>query len=478
MKFKSVFFVMFSMLIFSCSSSDDNKPTPPPKKVTIEFKVKEKQLLVNESFDLLNELILENADVKTIVWSGHNDKVVGLTGTTIKAIAKGETAITASIKNSDKKATLKIVVSDVKVGFKQEKAEVSKSKTLDLNELLVLENVTKDELIWATDNSSIITVDKGVITGVDKGEANVTVTAKNKQVQAVIKITVKGLELTELTILGGEEAELILGRKKQLTVKAFPKDADISGLVWTSSNDKVLKVSNTGEIEAIGLSDEVDVIVTAPNGVKTFTRFYVIGEDITTISIFPRELDVVYGSVFELGLSTRPEPVNIEPGMLVFTSSDPSIAKVDTRGEITTFTNKKGKVTITVASKKDPSINATATVNVIAPFDKISVSTKVGALSITNGAVYGDAEVEIKENSIIGGFFNNNPNWFQITSFKVYSKDGKVVYTEDTLQDTRYGDSRKYGFRLERVVEPYIEYTLKFKSVTETRKETLVLQKK
>lgn len=367
-------------------------------------------------------------------------------------------------------------MSDVKVGFKQDKAEVTKSKTMDLNELLVLENVTKDELIWATDNTSIITVDKGVITGVDKGEANVTVTAKNKQVQAVIKITVKGLELTELTILG--DAELILGRKKQLTVKAFPKDADISGLVWTSSNDKVLKVNNNGEVEAIGLTDEVDVIVTAPNGVKAFTRFYIIQEDITSISIFPRELDVVYGSVFELGLSTRPEPENIEPGMLVFTSSDPSIAKVDDKGEITTFTNKKGKVTITVASKKTPSINATATVNVIAPFDKISVSTKVGALSITNGAAYGDAEVEIKENSIIGGFFNSNPNWFQITSFKVYSKEGKLVYTEDKLQDTRYGDSRKYGFRLEGVVEPYIEYTLKFKSVTETRKEKLVLQKK
>lgn len=105
MKFKSVFFVLFSMLIFSCSSSDDNKPTPPPKKVTIEFKTKEKQLLANESFDLLNELILENVDAKTIVWSGHNEKVVSLTGTTIKAIAKGETAITASIKNSDKKTT-------------------------------------------------------------------------------------------------------------------------------------------------------------------------------------------------------------------------------------------------------------------------------------------------------------------------------------------------------------------------------------
>lgn len=476
MRIKSILFVLCSMFIFSCSSSDDSKPIPPPKKVTLEFKTKEKQLLVNESFDLLNELILENVDVKTIDWSGHSDKVVGLTGTTIKAIAKGETAITASIKNSDKKTTMKIVVSDVKVGFKQEKAEVTKSKTIDLNELLVLENVTKDELTWTTSNTAIATVDKGILTGVDKGEATITVAAKNKQVQATIKITVKGLELTELTILG--DSELILGRKKQLKVKPYPLDADISGLVWTSSNDKVLKVNNNGEIEAVGLSDEVDIYVTAPNGVKTFTRFYVIREDITNITILPKESDIVYGTVFTLDLVTRPEPENIEPGMLVFTSSDPSIAKVDEKGKVTTFANKKGSVTITVASKKNPSINATTKVNVIAPFDKISVSTKVGSLSFTNGAAYGDATVEIKENSLISGFFNNNPNWFQITSFKVYSKDGKVIYTEDTLQDTRYGSSRKYGFRLEGVIEPYIEYTLKFKKTVETRKETLVLQKK
>lgn len=476
MKLKQVLFVLCSLFIFSCSSSDDDKPTPPLKKVTIEFKTKEKQLLVNESFDLLNELILENVDVKTIIWSGHSDKVVSLTGTTIKAIAKGETAITASIKNSDKKTTMKIVVSDVKVSFKEEKAEVSKGKTLDLNELLVLENVTKEELTWTTDNATIATVNKGVLTGVDKGVTTITAVAKDKQVQATIKITVKGSELTSLTIVG--DPELILGRKKQLKVKPYPLDADISGLVWTSTNDKVLKVNNKGEVEAVGLSDEVDIYVTAPNGVKAITRFYVINEDVTEITILPKEWDVVYGGIYELDLITIPHSINLKPGMLVLTSSDPSIATVDEKGKVTTFANKKGSVTITAASKKDPSINATVKMNVIAPFDKIGVTTDASRLSFKNGVVSGIAVVMIKENSKIVGSFWRNPNWFQIVSFKVFSKDGKVVYTDGTLQDKRYGEYKEYGFRLEGVVEPYIEYTLKYNDVVETRKETLVLQNK
>ncbi|MDM1395619.1 Ig-like domain-containing protein [Myroides odoratimimus] len=472
MKLKSILFVACSLFLFNCSSSDDNGGTPT-KPSKIEFKTKEKQLLVNESFNLLDELILENVDTKTIQWTGYNDKIVNLSGTTIKATAKGETTLTAFVKNSDKKATLKLIVADVKVVFKQEKVEVHRGNTIDLNELLTLENVAKDELTWTLDNNDFAKIKDGVVTGFAKGEVNITAAATNKQVKATIKVVVKPAEISELHIVG-LEGVLILNKKEQLKAAAYPQDAELTGLIWSSSNEKIVKVSPTGLAEPVALGS-VFINVKSPNGKEQTIYVEVIGSDIMQIIILPKKADVVFGDKMELELLV--DPPRYEPGMIVFTSSNPSIATVDEKGIVTTFVNKKGTVTITASSKKDPNINASTELNVMAPFDKITVSTTVSGLNYVDGAAHGHATLEIKENSIIPGFVNDNPNWFQITRVRVFSKDGKVIFENNKIVDTRYSSSRKYGFKLEGVHDPYIEYDLKFKDYKESKKETLVLKK-
>ncbi|APA91988.1 Ig-like domain-containing protein [Myroides odoratimimus] len=473
MKLKSILFVACSLFLFNCSSSDDNGGTPT-KPSKIEFKTKEKQLLVNESFNLLDELILENADTKTIQWTGYNDKIVNLSGTTIKATAKGETTLTASVKNSDKKATLKLIVADVKVVFKQEKVEVHRGNTIDLNELLTLENVAKDELTWTLDNNDFAKIKDGVVTGFAKGEVNITAAATNKQVKATIKVVVKPAEISDLQIVG-LDGVLILNKKEQLKAVAYPQDAELTGLIWSSSNEKIVKISSTGLAEPLALGSGVLISVKSPNGKEQTIEVEVIEPDITDIAMLPKEYDIIYGTTFELEVLTIPN--RIEEGMLVFTSSNPSIATVDEKGVVTTFANKKGTVTITASSKKDPSINSSSKLNVIAPFDKITVSTTVRGLNYVDGAAHGHATLEIKDNSINAGFVYDNPNWFQITRVRVFSKDGKVIFENNDIEDTRYGASRKYGFKLEGVYDPYIEYDLKFKDYKESKKETLVLKK-
>lgn len=472
MKLKSILFVACSLFLFNCSSSDDNGGTPV-KPSKIEFKTKEKQLSVNESFNLLDELILENIDTKTIQWTGYNDKIVTLSGTTIKATAKGETTLIASVKNSDKKASLKLIVADVKVVFKQEKVEIHRGNTIDLNELLTLENVAKDELTWSMDNNDFAKIKDGVVTGFAKGEVNITAAATNKQVKATIKVVVKPAEISELQIVG-LGGVLLLNKKEQLKAAAYPQDAELVGLIWSSSNEKIVKVSQTGLAEPVALGS-VLISVKSPNGKEATVEVEVIKPDITLIAMLPKEYDVIYGTNFELEVITTPE--RIEPGMLVFTSSNPSIATVDEKGVVTTFANKKGNVTITASSKKDPNINAESKLNIMAPFDKITVSTTVSGLNYVDGAANGHATLEIKDNSINAGFVYTNPNWFQVTRVRVFSKEGKVIFENNELEDTRYGTSRKYGFKLDGVRDPYIEYDLKFKDHKETKKATLVLKK-
>ncbi|MEC4075087.1 Ig-like domain-containing protein [Myroides odoratimimus] len=366
------------------------------------------------------------------------------------------------------------MVADVKVVFKQEKVEVHRGNTIDLNELLTLENVAKDELTWTLDNNDFAKIKDGVVTGFAKGEVNITAAATNKQVKATIKVVVKPAEISDLQIVG-LDGVLILNKKEQLKAVAYPQDAELIGLIWSSSNEKIVKISSTGLAEPLALGSGVLISVKSPNGKEQTIEVEVIEPDITDIAMLPKEYDIIYGTTFELEVLTIPN--RIEEGMLVFTSSNPSIATVDEKGVVTTFANKKGTVTITASSKKDPSINSSSKLNVIAPFDKITVSTTVRGLNYVDGAAHGHATLEIKDNSINAGFVYDNPNWFQITRVRVFSKDGKVIFENNDIEDTRYGASRKYGFKLEGVYDPYIEYDLKFKDYKESKKETLVLKK-
>ena len=154
-----------------------------------------------------------------------------------------------------------------------EKIEVS-SVTLDQTELslepgasaalkatVAPENADYDEVVWTSDNTGVVTVDKGTVTAVAKGEATVTATVEGKS--ASCKVTVR-TEVAEIT-LNRTEISIEIGKTAELTATVLPEDAEYSEIVWGSDNASVATVEN-GVVTAVA---EGNAVVTAKAGGKS-----------------------------------------------------------------------------------------------------------------------------------------------------------------------------------------------------------------
>lgn len=124
---------------------------------------------------------------------------------------------------------------------------------------------------WASSNPEVATVDEktGLVTGISKGDATITVTAddfSSNPVSANCKIGVKIVTpITGMTFT--EDAELNklgYGQEYQIKYTLEPVEATASLLTWTSDNPEVISVDKTGKLS----------IKTMTNGSATITASY------------------------------------------------------------------------------------------------------------------------------------------------------------------------------------------------------------
>ncbi|EPH13588.1 hypothetical protein HMPREF9713_00535 [Myroides odoratimimus CCUG 12700] len=444
MKTKITVLMILSFLFFNCSSSDDNSPNEEAK-VKIEFKNKEKQILVNENLNLLNELILENVDPKAILWNGYDNKVIELTGTTLKGITKGETTITASLKNTDKKTTLKIIVNDVKIAFNKDQIELEKKKTINLSALLTLENVSKDELNWTSENTDIATVVNGVVSAIKEGEVNIIAISKNKQVKGSIKIIVTPIQIEELIIVPGN-LDMKIFEKTTLKVQTKPLDADLKDIVWKSSDERIIKINNKAEIEAVGVG-EVTVTATSTNGKIGYAKINVKADGIYSIESLDKEIELVDGDIFTLQVNIAPSNANRND--LEFISDNPDAVTVDQNGRISTRANKYGKAIITIRSKKNNNVKDIVKLTVVPFYKQIEENVKINNISYQNEMLSGDLEFTVK---------NKGQKEVQIYAFSIIEKNGMTQYQDNTKRMLKAGETITYKYKLNNLYKPYVRY--------------------
>ena len=121
-------------------------------------------------------------------------------------------------------------------------------------------------VIWTSDNSSVATVDGGKVTAVAAGKANITVTTKDGGKTATCAITV----VNGVSGVSVDPKERILNIGEELVIKATitPEDAMNKKVTWTSDNEAVAKVDESGKVTAIS-GGTANIKVTTEDGGKT-----------------------------------------------------------------------------------------------------------------------------------------------------------------------------------------------------------------
>ena len=167
-----------------------------------------------------------------------------------------------------------------------------------------------------------------------------------------------GIRLTETS------AELDEGETLELFYKLEPSDATTQGVVWASDNTDVATVDEDGIVTAVRAGTAtITVSVKGQPEIKATCTITVKSSTIavTKLTLSQSSAEVSVGKT--LTLTCTIEPSNATNKELVWSSSDETIATVDAQGVVTGV--KAGTVTISVASKSDPSVKATCTVTVV-----------------------------------------------------------------------------------------------------------------
>ena len=292
-------------------------------------------------------------DSPKLTWSSSDPSVVSVDENgNIKGLKEGTATITVTSSNG-KSASIKVsvVTDEVKV----EKITLNPSKlTLDVGSssqvtaIIGPANATNRELVWESSNPNIATVDdNGIVKGISPGTAIITVKTKDGTVESQIVVTIKETEVESLCF-----AQNDISIKKDDTLKLIvqikPTGLDSPKLTWSSSDPSVVSVDENGNIK--GLKEGTATItVTSPNGKTASIKVTVVTDEVKVeeITLNPNKLTLDVGSSSQV--TAIIEPANATNRELVWESSNPNIATVDSNGVVTGIS--PGTAIITVKTK-------------------------------------------------------------------------------------------------------------------------------
>ena len=306
--------------------------TVVPTAVTgIELSSTKEQLKVKQNIRLQASIYPETATDQTVVWSSSNEDVATVDKTGwVYAQSLGNTIITASC--GEVKATCEIDVIEtlperVSIDRKCDKLEVN--NTFQLRASVYPETTTDQTLIWSSSNNTVATVDEsGLVTAHSVG--TVIITAKCGNVSGQHTINVVSVPPSSIT-LNLTSAELKGIDKVQLHATILPTEASGLPVTWTSSDENIVTVDETGLVTSIKPGNAV--VTASCESVKATCEIVVREVSVSSISLNYSNVILKKGEVIQLIAEVYPENANDK--RVLWSSSDINVVTIESDGKLT-----------------------------------------------------------------------------------------------------------------------------------------------
>lgn len=307
---------------------------------------------VNGSYSLAATIGPADATDKTITWtsSSPSDATVDSTGT-VKVLRDFTTAvtITATANGVDPaslvpvEATCTVSVNRINVdgiALSDTSATIYKGSYKKLSAVITPTNAADPAVTWSSSNTAVATVDStgkvtavGIPAGEDYGEAVITAQSSNSAVFATCTIKVLSSVLITSLTLNKSELALNVGDEETLTVTGAPSNATNKTLVWTSSNPEVASVNTSGKVIAASKGTTV-VRAESTDGSGKYVSCVVTVNNIQILNVYldKSSLDLSEGDTATITATLY--PTNATTQTLKWTSSNTSVATVDSKGNV------------------------------------------------------------------------------------------------------------------------------------------------
>ena len=364
---------------------ENNAPAPSIPVTGISISDVPLNMNVGDTHKLTVLIAPANASNTNVTWSSSNTSIATVSNTgSITAKSAGTVTITAtSVSNPSVKDTCTIKVqaqSVTNVSISNTIQSLFIGDTHQLNVSVYPENAPNKNIIWMSSNTSIATVSNtGLVTAKASGSVTITATSQsNPLVSDTCDIMVKEVSVTSVSI-SNTIASLFVGNTRQLDVTVYPNNATNKNIIWSSSNNSIATVSDTGLVTA---KAEGNVTITATSQSNPLVN------DTTTISISEPSIEPIWVSKINLDVPSTITygdtaraiatvyPASASNKTVVFSSSNTSVATInESSGAITAL--KAGTFTITVSATDGSGVTTTSsTITVERATQTINASDK------------------------------------------------------------------------------------------------------
>lgn len=203
-----------------------------------------------------------------------------------------------------------------------------------------------------------------------------------------------GVDITSVSL--PESVQMEKGKSTQLTVtfgaedgateEAIAKAAEKLTLVWSSSDETVTTVDESGNVTAVG-AGTAEITVASEEGDVSGTcavKVVVPAEGVTAPKIL--ELEVNGENTAQLDVKAKPEDAT--DVTFTYESSNPEVATVDENGVVTAVANGETDITVTMTQKLETDKTAASAGEnavVITVTTHVVVTTKVESLTFEKG---------------------------------------------------------------------------------------------
>ena len=270
------------------------------------------------------------------------------------------------------------------VSLNKTKTTIEPGATERLEATVAPADATNKQITWSSSDTSVATVDanSGEVTGVAEGSAVITATTADGNFTAVCLVTVTAIPVSSVS-LNKTELTLTVGADVQLIATVAPENATNKNVTWTSNNESIATVDNTGKVTAVS-AGTANITVTTVDGSKTATCEVTVSNpvvNVTGVTLNKDTLNLAVGG--NETLIPMVSPTNATNKQVNWSSSDTSVATVDANsGEVTGVAPGSAGITATTA---DGNFTAVCLVTVTA-VPVSSVSLNKTELTLTVGA--------------------------------------------------------------------------------------------
>jgi uncharacterized protein YjdB len=306
-------------------------------------------MMTGDTIRLNAAIVPFNASDTRIRWDSSDSTIASVDSTgLVTAGAVGTAIITATTLDGNFRFSSTITVGRRAAGVTLDPTTLrfrSTTPPQQLTHRVIPADAYDLRVTWTSSDSTVAFVNtSGLVTRTGAaGTATITVRTVDGGHTATTRVVIISVPVTSITLAPATPPAIVVGATQQLTANVLPANATDRSVRWQSSNPSVATVSTTGLVTGVSGGTAEITATTEDGGLWATVRVTVNVIPVTGITVAPTTATVNIGATQQLTANVA--PANATNRNVIWSSSDTSIATVNSAGLVTGVRN--GIATIT-----------------------------------------------------------------------------------------------------------------------------------